>query len=325
MQQRVFYGLVAVSLLFLVAAADALLAIEYPAGWPLARLIARGSTLPLTFAALVLAGGFEMLRLLRTVGLRPHARIGLILSVVMVLSPWLCAAGLLGRSPVDTEGQRWQLIWLIVLVVASGIAQLRRREMNGAIADLGATWLMVLYLGFGAGFAVQLRSNPDIPGETGAWLVLIVLLATKVSDIGGYLVGSWRGRHKLIPSVSPGKSIEGAIGGVLASGLFAVIVSRLYVSFCPFAPPESRYLLAVESMTQAVRGLALWQAIVFGMLMSISAQVGDLLESAFKRAAHQKDSAALVPGFGGVLDLIDSPIVACPIAWVLLTVWWKAV
>ncbi|MCP4245696.1 MAG: phosphatidate cytidylyltransferase [bacterium] len=325
MQQRVYYGLLAIVALASVTLLDGVLAVAWPPDWPLGALVARGTFIPLLFAGLVLAAGFEMLRLMAAVGLRPHKLLALVMTVLLLVSPWLCAAGVLGNSPSDVEGVRWQLVWLVVLLVGSGVAYVARGVSEGSIADIGATWFMVLYLGLFPSFVVQLRSTCDLPGEPAAGLVLFFLLVSKASDVGGYLVGSTLGRHKLMPAVSPKKSIEGAIGGIAASCLVAVVMHGVYYYLSSFIGAVTPLMKGVDGMTAAYRDMELWQVIVFGALMSVSGQLGDLFESGLKRAARQKDSAQVLPGFGGVLDLIDSPIVAGPVAWLLLTVWWNVV
>jgi phosphatidate cytidylyltransferase len=324
MQQRVFYGLLAIATLVFVALLDAYLA-SSAAGGPLGQVVARGTMIPLLFAGLVLGAGLEMIRLMRAAGLRPHAVIGLVMSLVLLLSPWLCAARLLGSSPSDVEGLQWQLIWLVVLLIATAVAQLRRGVTEGAIADIGATWMMALYLGLFPSFAIQLRCTGDIPGDTAALLVLVFLLVAKASDIGGYLVGSAVGRHKLAPAVSPSKSIEGAIGGIVASSIVALGVYQLYF-FMSSRPVSDLWLpQKMADIARLFGSQGLWQVVIFGALMAVFGQLGDLLESGFKRAAHRKDSAEVLPGFGGMLDLIDSPVMAAPVAWCVLAVWWDVV
>ena len=122
----------------------------------------------------------------------------------------------------------------MVLLVGSGVAHLTRGVSKGSIADIGATWFIVLYLGLFPSFVLQLRSTCDLPGEPAAGLVLFLLLVTKASDIGAYLVGSTLGRHKLLPAVSPSKSVEGAIGGlVYSAGTSVVLVLGCIHLFSP--------------------------------------------------------------------------------------------
>lgn len=326
MLQRFLYGFIAISAVLCIVVLDWFLAVSpATADGALGRLVSRGSLIPLFFAALVLGGGLEMMRLMHWAGLRPHAFIAIFMSLVLLLSPWLCAAGVLGDSPSDVEGLQWQLIWLALAVLVTGVAQLRRGFTEGAIADIGATWTAVLYLGLLPSFAVQLRCGPDIPGSEGAWLVLLFLAVAKASDVGAYLTGSALGRHKLLPAVSPGKSVEGAIGGVLASTLMALVFHQFYFLVGSGLPSESDVFLGLEEVTRAIRSLDLWQVIVFGVLMALFGQLGDLFESVFKRAVGQKHSASLLPTYGGMLDLIDSPVFAAPVAWFVLTVWWDIV
>lgn len=323
MLQRFLYGFVVVSALFGLIVLDAIIADAAPGKW--ANLLSRGSIIPLCFAVMVALGLREMLGLLRAAGLAPNAVIGCSFALLLLLSPWLCAGGIFGRDPFDVEGWRWQLIWLSAMVLVTAGVQLRRGVSPSTLADIGATWLMVLYLGLLPSFVIMLRSWCDLPGPDGAFWVLAFLVVTKSSDIGAYVLGSFFGRHKLVPAISPGKSVEGAIGGVLASVLASLILYKLYFFVTGFVSPDSDLVHGLELMTAGFRRLSLSQAIVFGVLMSISGQLGDLFESVFKRAAAQKDSASLLPGFGGSLDLIDSAVMAAPVAWFVLTVWWDVV
>ncbi|HUU84710.1 MAG TPA: phosphatidate cytidylyltransferase [Phycisphaerae bacterium] len=326
MLQRFLYGFIAISAVVCVVVLDWFLATSpKTAGGTLGHLVSRGTLIPVLFAALVLGGSLEMMRLLRSVGLRPHALIAVVMCVVLMLSPWLCAAGLLGESPGDVEGLQWQLIWLGLAALVTGVAQLRRGFTDGAIGDIAATWMTILYLGLLPSFATQLRSSPDVPGSEGPWLILMFLAVTKASDVGAYLTGTAIGRRKLIPAISPGKSIEGAVGGVLVSILVAVIFHQFYFVAGAELPSDSDVLIGFEEISRPVRSLAFWQAVVFGALMSVFGQLGDLFESIFKRAAGKKDSASLLPSYGGLLDLIDSPVFAAPVAWFVLTVWWDIV
>lgn len=325
MLQRFFYGFIAISAVLCIVVLDWFLATDPASAGALGGLVRRGTLIPILFAALIFGGGLEMLRLMRSAGLHPHGFIAISMSLVLLLSPWFSAAGLLGDGPSDTEGLKWQLIWMALAVIATAIAQLRRGTTDRAIEDVGATLLAIVYLGLLPSFAIQLRCCESTPAGQGAWLIVAFLTVTKASDIGAYLIGSAIGRHKLLPTVSPGKSIEGALGGVLASVLVAVGLRQIYYFYGPELPNGSTVLIAIEQTTRIFRSLDLWQAIVFGVLMSVFGQVGDLFESAIKRAAGKKDSASLVPSFGGLLDLIDSPVFAAPVAWFVLTVWWGVV
>lgn len=180
--------------------------------------------------------------------------------------------------------------WLAALVVVArypaSAALLRSTPIalaGGALAMCGA-WLAL----------VVLKAAVDSHGHsTGAWQVLWLLAAVALADTGAYAVGRAFGRRKLAPSVSPGKTVEGAVGGALAV---------LAWSLCG----------AVLFDGETVRWLVLG-AVVFG-----AAVTGDLFESALKRARGVKDSGKILPGHGGVLDRIDAVLAAAPVFALLL-------
>jgi phosphatidate cytidylyltransferase len=135
---------------------------------------------------------------------------------------------------------------------------------------------------------------------------LLPLLLTWASDIGAFFVGRALGKRKLMPSVSPGKTVAGAIGGLVVT----MIVGWLY----------TRFVLTPATQLAFVRGGIL----VFALLVSVAAQSGDLAESLLKREAGVKDSSHLIPGHGGILDRFDSLLFVLPVAYALfniLLVW----
>ena len=292
------------------------------------RLLARGSLIPLSFTLIVLAASIELNRLFVAKSIRPQLPAALITITLLLLSPWLSAAEWLGRDPAQVEGLQWQVIWLVLGLLVSAVLLVMRRNTAGMIRDAGATWFMMIYLGLLPSFAIQLRCDRDTPGVEGAWLVLIVLLVTKFSDIGGYLTGSLVGRHKLIPSISPGKTIEGAIGGTLASMGLAMLLAYWGDGGARTGPEGGVLALGNEIGLAFGRDMGpgtmspLVRAAIFGLVVAVTAQFGDLFESALKRDAGIKDSGQIMPRFGGILDLIDSPVLTFPVAWLLLTAVW---
>ena len=125
--------------------------------------------------------------------------------------------------------------------------------------------------------------------------VVAILLCVKFTDIGAYFTGKSLGRHKLIYWLSPGKTWEGLAGGLV----FAAAVGAGCAAF-------------LDEMTW-------WQGLIFGPIVGFVGQCGDLLESLMKRDADVKDSGSVIPGFGGVLDVIDSPLVAAPVAYLMFS------
>ena len=137
-----------------------------------------------------------------------------------------------------------------------------------------------------------------LDGVDGRFYVLYLLIVTKFSDVGAYCVGSLIGRHKMIPRISPGKTWEGFAGAVVVSTGASVLLAQ-------FAG-------------ERLKEMNLGHALAIGLILSLGAVVGDLIESAFKREAGAKDSGRLFPGFGGILDLIDSPLFNAPLLYLYL-------
>jgi len=156
---------------------------------------------------------------------------------------------------------------------------------SGVVANCGASYFSILYLGLLSSFCVSMRL------EFGLWPLLMFVFVVKSADIGAYAIGSLFGKHKFSPKISPSKSWEGMGGAVGAAAIVAV-----------------GFALSCDIMVW-------WSAVIFGVCFAFIGQIGDLVESMMKRDAEQKDSANNVPGFGGILDIIDSTLVAAPFAY----------
>ncbi len=333
MAQRVAYGAMAIAVLVLLFMQDVLIAKQsIGLAGPLGDLLRRGSLLPLLFIVVLLRGAVELDRLLRAKDINPHSVFAYLMIVVLLVTPWFSAAGWLGADVRDQEGLFWPLVALMVTVIGAGLLCVLRRHPRGAMLDMAATLLMVFYAGFLGSFGLQLRCGRDIPGQEGAWLLLITLLVTKASDIGAFFVGTQIGRHKLIPGISPGKSVEGVIGGLLGSALVAMLFASAGNINGLLGTGEGALGLMLSDVIRSfsIRNDAMGispvvRALVFGLVLSVAGQIGDLVESCFKRDSGVKDSGNLIPRYGGILDLIDSPVFAMPVAWFLLTMVWNVV
>ncbi len=188
------------------------------------------------------------------------------------------------------------------LMLALALEALRFAAPGDHTERLAATSFSLLYIGVLLSFAAQLR----FAGPNGAWgmaALASLLIVVKMSDIGAYTVGRLIGRHKLAPLLSPGKTIEGSVGGLAFSSLGA------WFSLGVLMPH-----LAGTTAPQ----VAVWQWLGFGITVGIAGMLGDLAESLLKRDLGRKDSSDWMPGFGGVLDLLDSILVAAPVAYL----WW---
>ena len=189
-------------------------------------------------------------------------------------------------------------IALAVGVAAAFAAEMRRFERPGkALAPLAATTLALVYIGLMLSFAVQLRLVFGV-----AALVSLVLVV-KLADTGAYAVGRLLGRHKMAPVLSPGKTWEGA-AGALAMALAGAWISAALV--VPAVPPPHQV---------PGRPSPWWGWIVYGCVLALLGMLGDLAESLLKREAGRKDSSTWLPGLGGVLDMLDSILLAAPAAY----------
>lgn len=174
------------------------------------------------------------------------------------------------------------------------------REPNGAITRIALTTWMLLYLGLFPSFLAQMRWHGEHPDAWfnlhGATLLAVTIFVTKMGDVGAYFAGKRLGRTRMTPLLSPKKTWEGFGGGLLTSVLAAVGMELIYPA-----------LLATW-----------WQVIGFALTVSLAGVVGDLAESLIKRDAGQKDASQVVPGFGGLLDVLDSVLFAAPVAYLWL-------
>jgi phosphatidate cytidylyltransferase len=268
----------------LVAAAGipvALLAI-YLGGWVLAGLL----------AAVVGIAVRELFRMAALKDARGLSVLGTVGAVGLV-----AAAGAAPARGIDNPAL---FAVLVVLTLAAGTSAIWQRGVeHQPLLSVAVTVFGAAYTGL-LGFGLFLRHLPGVDGPWhGAALLFAPVLMTWVSDSAAYFGGRAFGRHKLIPKVSPGKTVEGAVSAVVVTLLAAVGFAFLLRLF-----PTYR--------------MSLPEAALFGLLMSVGAQVGDLTESLFKRDVGVKDSGTLLPGHGGALDRFDSLFFTLPLAYALL-------
>ncbi|MEJ7809194.1 MAG: phosphatidate cytidylyltransferase [Gemmatimonadaceae bacterium] len=250
----------------------------------------------LSIAAAIAA--WELYRIARAAGVEPLAEAGI---VAAALLPLVIHAR---YRAVFALGVSWAAVVALVIFAAAIWLRGPRRRPLAAVA---VTVFGVMYTGGMLSFGYALRYHEylvdaDRSGRAaGAALLAFPLILTWTTDTGAYFVGRAIGKRKLIPSVSPGKSVEGALGGLLLATLAAWVYQR--------------YVLLPTARLTLTPGWVL----VFGAVVSIAAQVGDLAESLIKREAGVKDASRIIPGHGGVLDRVDSLLFVLPIAYWLLT------
>lgn len=268
-------------ILFAVIAAPTGIAIIYLGGPFLVTLLS-------VIAAL---GAWEFCRIARASGAQPFSGVAIIASAAVPLVVYGVHLRLLAPTWTD----------VLVAILAVFAATVYWRGTTGRpLLAAATTILCVAYVGLIA-YVYDLRFDDYVvDARGGTVLVMFPILLTWATDVGAYAFGRLFGSHKLMPSVSPGKTIEGAAGGMLLS----VVIGWLYV----------HYLL--HPLAQLV--LLPLAAIIFAMCISAVAQVGDLAESLLKREAGVKDSSGIIPGHGGVLDRFDSLLFVLPVAALLL-------
>jgi len=230
----------------------------------------------LLIAAALALGLVEFFGLVRARGMRPMPRVGLLLAAALfcdVASPsWLGVPS----SPLAA---------LLLLSVT-----LRRGTDHESVSAAAATLLGAVYIGVLGGTIAGLRLLP--PAPTGAWRIALLIAIIVFSDSFAFFVGHAIGRRRLAPAISPGKSVEGALGGIAGGVLGALAVRQVGLPSLPFS-----------------------HTIALGALVAVMGIVGDLDESLLKRWAGVKDSGTLFPGHGGMLDRLDSLLFGAPVLY----------
>jgi phosphatidate cytidylyltransferase len=186
----------------------------------------------------------------------------------------------------------------LLIVIAALCAMELFRNKSSALLNLGAAFLGILYIGLFSSTLVLIREFYILPGENylnGGLLIISIFVSIWICDSAAYYIGSAFGKHKLFPRVSPKKSWEGTIAGFVFT-LLAMIASKLLV----------------------LDFLSWNSAIGIGIIVGVFGQIGDLIESLFKRESGVKDSSALIPGHGGIFDRFDSLIFSAPLIFILL-------
>ncbi len=198
---------------------------------------------------------------------------------------------------------------MVIAVLGAFVLTASRQNFQASLGGLGVTCLGMIYIWFMPSFVLKLR-HLGTDGMTGGkdWehfgskMVIATIVVAKGCDVAAYLIGRWKGKHKAFPILSPGKTIEGLVAGLAGSSLLALLLTHEYVAVLP----REKF--------------GVFQALIFGLLVGLSGMMGDLAESILKRSAGVKDSSHMVPGYGGMMDVIDSLVVAGPVAYFLVPI-----
>lgn len=285
LRNRLFYGILMVVFSVGVLVVDTLYLTPY---YPLFAI---------TIALVGWLGAGELAGLLRHLPLPVSERFCQIGTVAILLSNWVPHF----EKPIGPRDSN--IIFPCTVFVAFGMfaflkAARRFREPGQSVAGIAANIFSLFYLGVLGSFVIQIRwlGQPEV----GAAAFFLCMFTAKFCDIGAYFAGRLFGRTKVTPVLSPGKTLEGFAGGLLmavALAMGCVLVGK--------------WLRGWEMMSMPA-------AVVFGLVIGVTSQIGDLMESLIKRDCQQKDASNLIPGFGGVLDVIDSVLFCGPVAYIFL-------
>ncbi|OAB57712.1 hypothetical protein AY599_11235 [Leptolyngbya valderiana BDU 20041] len=242
-------------------------------------------------------GGRELAIMLKAKGI--HAS-RLTLSIVAML-------GLLASTPLfatlaQGDGAAGLASAAAAVVLIGILHHARTMNSQGAMLSIGAVLFAFVYLGLTFGFLLRIRLEHSV------WVLVWVLATVKSCDIFAYFTGKAIGKHKLILWLSPGKTWEGLVGGVFGSAIVGGAGLALLTQGGAFNAGGS---VAQSALAGAISGACI----------GLAGQLGDLMASMMKRDAGIKDSSRLLPGFGGILDVIDSPILVAPLAYWTLAIW----
>ena len=232
---------------------------------------------------LVPLAGIEAARLLRGAGVRADSTATLLCSEAVLL------AGLATTIPEDDRiASGLGLLGGFAALLIATAPVLRDKRITGGFSGVAATVGVASWIGLGIAFWVL------VARQVGGWNTAGLVLVIKMGDIGAYFTGMTLGRRKMIPWLSPGKTIAGGVGALIWGGVAGALLGAFSGMFSPIA------------------------GVAAGVVLAGVGAAGDLLESLLKREAGAKDSGSILPGMGGMLDVLDSPLLAGPFAWILV-------
>ena len=244
---------------------------------------------------LALTGLVEFYGLAEKRGLACFKYCGLLGGALLMVGTFLNLIGRIGTQGSPARVNDFETGFIILFVLGLCVRQLVSKSNGAGITAIATTLLGLMYVPWLLNFIQKINFFPDVEGK---FFLLYFILVTKFSDMGAYSVGSLIGRHKMIPRISPNKTWEGFAGAIFL--------------------PTAASLVFVHFFGAKMAGMNFLHATILGIVLSVTAVIGDLIESLFKREAGLKDSGHLLPGIGGVLDLLDSLLFNAPIMYLYL-------
>lgn len=252
-------------------------------------------------ALLALSGLVEFYGMAEKRGMVNFKISGVIGGLLLMVGTFLNVTGHLGTSGSPSRVNDFETGFLILFVLGLCVRQLFAKNNSAGLTAIATTLFGLMYVPWLLNFIQKISFFPFPPGspaDAGKFFLLYFILITKFSDMGAYAVGSLIGKHKMIPRISPGKTWEGFFGAIVVSAAASVAFVHFFGAH--------------------MVGMNLQHAIILGVILSVTAVIGDLIESLFKREAGVKDSGKLFPGIGGILDLLDSLLFNAPLMYLYL-------
>jgi phosphatidate cytidylyltransferase len=222
---------------------------------------------------------------------------GIFAGALLIIGTFFQLTGHIGTQGSPARVNDFETSFIILFVLGLCLRQFFSRSNTAGIVAISTTLFGLMYVPWLLNFIQKINFFPGLENN-GKFYVLYFILVTKFSDSGAYAVGSLIGKHKMIPRISPGKTWEGFGGAIAVSTLASVLFAHFFRS--------------------KLAGMNWIHAMFLGVVLSVCAVVGDLIESLFKREAGVKDSGHLFPGIGGILDLLDSLLFNAPIMYLYL-------
>lgn len=246
-------------------------------------------------ALLAATGLLEFYGMVEKRGLVCFKWFGLITGVLLMVSTHYYVTHASGYQLRAGKPNDFEMVVLVLFVLGLCVRQFVAKTNPNGLAAIATTLLGLMYVPWLLNFIQKINYLPEIEGR---YYVLFFIVVTKFSDLGAYCTGSLIGRHKMIPRISPGKTWEGFAGAIVISTGASVLFVKLAGAH--------------------MKEMNLLHAVVLGVILSVAAVIGDLIESLFKREAGVKDSGKFFPGIGGILDLLDSLLFNAPLMYLYL-------
>ena len=310
LKYRLIFGPLMIAAMIGVVIVDSVLDRVDLGEWPWLQSMFLGRTylpagllLLICVAVLAVLGSRELCVIFRAKAVAIDTPVIVLSGLLGLLLFYAIPQGLGSQTAVAIYGTSMAGLFLATLVIHS-----RRGRTEGAIHAAAAAMFTFVYMGVLPGYLMAIRSWHS------AWTLIAIIGITKTCDIGAYFTGLAIGKHPLIPWLSPKKTWEGLIGGMVLSAVLATALAALGNHY-----GINGYWVRHAGDREFVKVVyPLWFVFQAGLILGLIGQFGDLVASLLKRDAGIKDSGRAIPGFGGVLDIVDSPVVVAPFAYWLL-------